>query len=70
MQSPLVDTELLRTFVAVCGRRRAIVNVTRHFVPYWSQLASKAAQQGAAREVLNRAREEGYARHRVHARAG
>ena len=34
----------------------------RNFIPFWSQLLSKAAQQGAAREILGRVTEEADAR--------
>ena len=34
----------------------------RNYLPYWSQLLSKAAQLGAAEEILTRVREEQAAR--------
>ena len=42
----------------------------RNYVPYWSQILSKAAQQGAAEEIIARVREEAHAREAQHARGG
>ena len=41
----------------------------RNFVPYWSQILSKAAQRGAAAEIVSRTREEAAARSAGRARA-
>ena len=41
----------------------------RNYCPYWSQLLSKAAQLGAAREILGRVDEETRAREAAHAAA-
>ena len=42
----------------------------RNYVPYWSQILSKEAQLGAAREILSRVREETSAREALRARGG
>ena len=40
----------------------------RNYVPYWSQVLSKAAQRGAAEEILSRVREEGGVREAMRSR--
>ena len=40
----------------------------RNFVPYWCQILSLEVQRGAAREILNRVREEAAARDVARAR--
>ena len=42
----------------------------RNYVPYWSQILSKAVQQGAAEEIIARVREETHAREAQHTRGG
>ena len=40
----------------------------RNYVPYWSQIISKEVQRGAAREIVDRVREEANAREQARAR--
>ena len=42
----------------------------RNFIPYWSQILSKEAQRGAAREILDRVSEEVAAREASRVRGG
>ena len=50
--------------VRVCVCR----GVVRNYVPYWSQIISKEVQRGAAREIVDRVREEANAREQARAR--